>query len=103
MAAPDSLAALRTLRDSLLGVQAALDSGDPDTVLDALARYDAAADAQQVVDWRASPQRAQAEALLRESQALLAALMPLIRQARDESQGALQNLHNTDKLNRAYR
>ncbi|BCL75357.1 hypothetical protein JHS3_10930 [Jeongeupia sp. HS-3] len=103
MAAPDALAQLRSLRDSLRDVQLTLETGDEAAQFDALSRYEVAAAALVPVDWRASPQRQQAEALLQESQMLLQTLMPLIRQARDASQGLLQNLHNADKLNRAYR
>ncbi|GHD61088.1 hypothetical protein [Jeongeupia chitinilytica] len=103
MAAPDALVRLQALHDSLLAVKHALSAPDGEALLVALAHYDEIAAAQLPVDWSASPQRAQAAGLMQASQVLLQELMPLVRRARDESQAALQNVHNADKLNRAYR
>ncbi|MBM3114210.1 hypothetical protein ACFQIB_01460 [Jeongeupia naejangsanensis] len=99
----DALARLQALHDSLLAVKDALTAPEDEALLLALARYDEAAAAQLSVDWSGSPQRQQAVALMTASQSMLEELLPLVRRARDESQAALQNVHNADKLNRAYR
>ncbi|WP_432720421.1 hypothetical protein R0381_003205 [Jeongeupia wiesaeckerbachi] len=103
MAVHDALARLQSLHDSLLAVKQALAASEDEALLVALAHYDEVAAAQLPMDWSASPQRQQAVALMTASQSMLEELMPLVRRARDESQAALQNVHNADKLNRAYR